>query len=110
MSLPIVQDLSSNRVLHLTSMAEKHLANVRIWAEQNGYTTKLNNALEYVRTFSGGPEEHWLSELHVDTPFNPNEKNFIAAIYKRKPDGNLIQYMVIGMIWSDYEKNWNFHS
>jgi len=96
-----------------------HIENyLRPWAEENGYTQKLNDGLEYARTFSGGPESEWCTYIGFDVPHTADGKSFVFTVYRRvekQPDSDhyhlregLKHYMTIGMIW--YGTEWGFHS
>lgn len=127
--LPLPQ--CGNRVLHMSEDCLAHLENVvRPRAKEAGLEDgpqkdiylQLNQALDYCRTFSKGPEEDWKSTLALDIPFNHDDMNFILSVCKRvhpgtgefhdsfgARDNSLNHYYTVGMIWSD-GKGWSMHS
>ena len=100
---------AQNRILHCSDQCKEHLSNARVWAMTNGCIQKLEEALDYLRTYSAGPEEEWKTELRLDRPFNKNRFDFIATIYRRNLSV-LTPFMTIGMIWDERNKEWSMHS
>lgn len=94
----------------MSEQCRDHLDSVRLWALVHNKKQELSKALEYLRTYSGGPEVDWQTHLMTDTPFNKEEKNFIAVIKRKGVDDVFRPYMTIGMIWDEREQNWSFHS
>lgn len=102
-----------DRILHMSQLTTDHLDKVRAWAVENGHEQKLDDVLNYVRQYSGGPELYWKTVLNLDVPCREDCKNFIATIYRRPfagRDNGLMHYMTIGIIWSDRYKEWSTHT
>ena len=87
-----------------------HLETVRARCLEMGILGKLEDALDYLRTFSGGPESGWQSVIAIDIPFNPDKMNFICSVYRRLPNDEKKHYMTLGMIWHETDQDWSFHS
>ena len=93
---------------------------VRAWAKAKGVEAKLDAALDYCRTFSGGPEIDWKSYFHTDICFDENRPNFTCSVCRRVepvPESSdyqtregLRHYMLFGMIWHESDQDWSFHS
>lgn len=115
---------SADRVLHVwNEHTQSAIDRVREWAKMNNIGKKFEDALDYLRTFSGGPERDWKSTICTDMFFNESKPCFIATIYRRRRDvqtapdlvtmvqcEKLVPYMTIGMMYDDKEMNWSFHS
>lgn len=75
---------------------------------------KLQDGLDYLRTYSGGPESEWMTRLYLDVPWSRSEPSFIGVICKRDPSrvgtAGLVHFMTIGMIWDRISRSWSFHS
>lgn len=97
------------RVLHMADPAREHLRNARLFAMTEGLEEELYQVLEYVRTYGAGSENEMRTELTLDFPFNKNEYNFIAHIYKIV-DGQKRPIITIGIIYDARERKWNTHS
>ena len=93
---------------------------MRAWAKAKGVEAKLDAALDYCRTFSGGPEIDWKSYFHTDICFDENRPNFTCSVCRRVepvPESSdyqtregLRHYMLFGMIWHESDQDWSFHS
>lgn len=106
---------SADRKLHMSESVKEQLEKVRAWARTNGLEKKLDDALEYARTFSGGPECDWMTWFGTDIGFCVEKPSFVFTVYRRLvPDSHkrehLKHYMTIGMIWFDSDNGWSFHS
>jgi hypothetical protein len=107
---------ASNRILHCTDRCKEHLSNARIWAMANGCLDELESKLDYLRTYSKGPEEEWETHLTLDIPFHAGRFDFIATVYKKWLHVDVGQgptrrpFMTIGMIWDENGKTWSMHS
>lgn len=104
---------SDDRVLHMSDVVASRILVIRDWASKHGALETLNEGLDYLRRYSGGPESDWKTMLFLDTPRNEDCKNFIASIYRRRRDSSgetLAHYMTIGMIFDDRTNTWSFHS
>ncbi len=99
-----------NRVLHMRDNVKTFLAKVRAAAKLKGVEDKLDSKLDYLRTYSGGPEEKWHTELFSDMPHHDDQHNVIAIICRRGPNKELIHFMTIGMIWDESRQDWGCHS
>ena len=109
-----------DRILHMSDNAAEVMPRIREWAKTEGIGDKLEKALDYCRTFSGGPEAEWKSHLHTDMFFNEEKPSFTCAVSARcepVPESShyeiregLKSYMLIGMIWDNSQKDWSFHS
>lgn len=104
----------------MSDIVQEAMPRIRTWAKAKGVEDKLDKALEYCRTFSGGPESDWKSHLHADMCFDEKRPSFTCAVCRRVepvPDARdyatregLKHYMTIGMIWHDGDQDWSFHS
>jgi len=106
---------SADRILHMSDQVAHELNLVRTWARDKGIEKKLDDALEYARTFSGGPERDWMTWFGTDIGFSVENPSFVFTVYRRiVPDSDkrehLNHYMTIGMIWFDSDNDWSFHS
>lgn len=106
---------SFDRVLHMSDDTKKLIEKVELWASMHGISSRLENALYYLRTFSGGPERDWKTYICPDMFFNPEKPSFIASVYRRRRNNQqceeyLAHYMTIGMIYNESQQDWDFHS
>ena len=96
---------TDDRKLHLMGNCEEHLANVRAKAREMDIEDKLEEGLEYLRTFGAGSEaQGFRTELWPDAP-GDSKMNFVANV--RFPSGG---GMTIGMILHEGDREWSFHS
>ena len=115
-----VNSPADDRILHMSDAATAAMPLIRSWAKEKGIEGKLDEALNYLRTFTQGPEKDWMSHLHTDICFEPQRPSFTCVVSKRcepVPDARdyairegLNPYMMIGMIWSERDQDWSFHS
>lgn len=106
---------AQNRVLHMSDRCREHLEKARAFSIVHGIHAKFLEGIEYLRTYSGGPEEDWKSELYLDIPLHQEDWSFMCQISRRIPsrDGgqeSLRGLICIGMIWRKDDKEWTFHS
>lgn len=110
---------AADRILHMSDKTREELEKVRAWADKEGLREKLEEGLEYLRTYSGGPESDWRTELCLDLPWRLDDPCFIGNICRRVPwmpelaayEGTALRrFMTIGMIWRRHEREWSFHS
>lgn len=111
----LAQPISSDRILHMTELCANAMPDVIRFAKKNDVLSKLRSAFRYLRTYTGGSEREWKSELHLDLGFNPKMPSFTCAVCRRIPQEHsnmtgLRLFMLIGMIWDDSRKEWSFHS
>jgi hypothetical protein len=110
---------NNKRILHMNDNTKVVVEKTTVWAEKLGkqVVDRLKDGLDYLRTFTGGGEDKWMTRLSLDVPFDPECPSFIATIYQRleqqnghdHPDG-LKAYMTIGMIYRSSSQEWSFHS
>tara|TARA_R110002126_G_scaffold14054_14_gene59816 strand:+ start:818 stop:1183 length:366 start_codon:yes stop_codon:yes gene_type:complete len=115
-----VNSPADDRILHMSDAAAAAIPLIRLWARSKGIEVRLDKALEYLRTFTKGPEKDWMSHLHTDMFFETQRPSFTCAVSKRGekiPDARdyalregLTPYMTIGMMWSEHDQDWSFHS
>jgi len=107
---------TKDRVLHMNDHTREAVEKATVWAEKLGkdVVEKLHKGLDYLRTFSGGSEEHWKTHLMLDVPYNEDEPSFIASILRRaepwKDSDHDEFFFQIGMIYDSHRKEWSFHS
>ena len=103
----------------MSDKCKDHLVTVRAKAVELGAEAELDWVLNYVREYSGGPEEEWKTTIAIDVPFNEDEMNFIATVHRRIPredagysdeQSGLRHFMTMGMIYDKKDKRWYTHS
>jgi hypothetical protein len=108
-------NLSDDRILHMSDMCVEAMPAIRAWAVAKGVGAKLDDALDYLRTYSKGPEAEWHSHLHLDIFFNAEKPSFTCNVSRRDPEApkdreRFKTLMFIGMMWNDNDQDWSFHS
>lgn len=107
---------TNNRVLHMNEHTRDAVEKATVWAEKLGkdVVEKLRSGLDYLRTFSGGPEENWMTTLTLDVPFKEDAPSFIGTIFRRPEPTDINQdnefFFQIGMIYDEKRQEWSFHS
>ena len=107
---------TNDRVLHMNDHTREAVEKTTVWAEKHGelVVDKFRRGLDYLRTFSGGSEEHWKTMLTLDVPFHEDSPSFIATILRRAEpwtDSDHDEFFFqIGMIYDSNAKEWSFHS